>query len=40
MLSGASTPIRSRQRAVTVFVAVQSASRKLCCGEPSTLWWW
>ena len=30
MLSGASTPIRSRQRAVTVLVAVQRLSRKVC----------
>ena len=37
MLSGASTPTRSRQRATTDFVAAQSASRNSCSGEPSTL---
>ena len=40
MRSGASTPIRSRQRATTFFVAVQSPRRKRSSGDPSTLWWW
>ena len=38
--SGASTPTRSRQRAITVRVASHSASRNACSSEPSTRWWW
>ena len=38
--SGASTPIRSRQRPTTACVAVQSPSRNASCSDPSTLCWW
>ena len=38
--SGASTPTRSRQRAVTARVASQSPSRKASASVPSTLWSW
>ena len=37
MRSGASTPIRSRQRATTVFVATQRPSRKASLSEPEHL---
>ena len=38
--SGASTPTRSRLRAITAFVAVTSARRKPCASLSSTRWWW
>src|SRR5204862_1384858 len=38
--SGASTPIRSRQRAITACVAVQSPSRNACASLASTRGWW
>src|SRR5215210_2814766 len=38
--SGASTPTRSRQRAITDRVAVTSPSRNASASEPSTLWRW
>ena len=40
IVSGASTPIKSRQRAITERVAVQRPRRKASVSEPSTLWWW
>ena len=38
--SGASTPIRSSERAITAFVAVTRPSRNACASEPSTLCSW
>ena len=38
--SGASTPTRSRQRAITVCVATQSPSRNASASLSSTRWWW
>lgn len=38
--SGASTPIRSRHRAITPRVARQRASRNACSPLPRTRWWW
>ncbi len=38
--SGAPTPTRSRQRAVTARVASQRPSRKASASPPSTLWSW
>jgi len=38
--SGASTPTRSRARAITVWVALTSASRNASVSLPSTRWWW
>src|SRR5581483_10557208 len=40
ILSGASTPTRSRQRAITVCVARQRASRNACCSLSSTRCSW
>ena len=38
--SGASTPIRSSERAITAFVAVTRPSRNAWASEPSTLCSW
>ena len=40
IVSGASTPIRSRLRAITDRAAVQRPRRKASVSDPSTLWWW
>ena len=37
IVSGASTPIKSSEREITDFVAVQRPRRKDCVSEPSTL---
>ncbi len=38
--SGASTPTRSRQRAMTDCTARTSSSRNTCCSDSSTRCWW